>query len=116
MRVIITETGHIVNLDYFSEGIDISHDFIGNTGSFCRDFDMDESTGMIRCNNDVYEWWRRVINDYANQDAVITEYRQMFGGEVDEFVAETTADISDIEAIPTAVIAMLEERYGTLEM
>lgn len=116
MNVLINDTNARANLSYVYNGIEIADDFIGNTGALGREFVWDGEAEAWRCDSDTFEWWQGLIAENEALDARIHALYDNYDREaVDQVVAEAAALVCDIEDIPAAVLAALEDHYGMVQ-
>ena len=78
MKVKITETGNIENLNiYTSGGIDWIFDFIGNLGGLNDgQFIQTEEEDYWECNQETFDWWCEHIKNYDTMQEMITEIEE----------------------------------------
>jgi len=97
--------GEEKEVEYLTNGIDISQDFIGNTS---HGMDSDDE-GRYIASQDDYNWWVEVIAKHQELDVLVAQCREID----DDLVEQVLADNGDydIEDIPARTIEALKEAF-----
>jgi len=113
MKITIRETGEQKELEIIDEqtGCEWTNDLIGNHGGLSDgQIEFDSATGAYLASQETFNWWEKMIGDYAGMESSIASHKKMYGGDlVDEWLDTAHAFDRDLEDIPKSVAKALED-------
>lgn len=112
MRVLANGKIEVLELIDPRSGNNCAADIIGNHGGFIDgQFVYDEENDVYHCTPETFKWWKRVLSDHQAMEDRIAELIEEHGSDKVYEVVNGVGDY-DLEDIPAAVHAELDEAFG----